>query len=214
MHILVQLCFHYIQLANVTPIHKKGRKEDPGNYGPVSLTPAPGKVMEQITLSTITWHLLAWIRNNMASRTREVILPLYSALYSNCGLISAECRGRITSLVLLATLLLIQARMPLAFLATWAHCWLMFSSSRSSRNDERIKCTLNKFAEDTKLSGAVDTPEGWDVIQEALDKLKKWASKNLMRVNKTKCKVLHNDLPEDFAAALNNYNSKTEENLD
>ncbi|KAK4823935.1 hypothetical protein QYF61_008321 [Mycteria americana] len=32
----------------------------------------------------------------------------------------------ITSLLLLATLLLIQARMPLAFLATWAHCWLIF----------------------------------------------------------------------------------------
>ncbi|RMC10080.1 hypothetical protein DUI87_12878 [Hirundo rustica rustica] len=32
-----------------------------------------------------------------------------------------------TSLLLLATPFLIQARMPLAFLATWAHCWLMFS---------------------------------------------------------------------------------------
>jgi len=32
----------------------------------------------------------------------------------------------ITSLLLLATLFLIQARIPLALLATWAHCWLMF----------------------------------------------------------------------------------------
>ncbi|RMC18375.1 hypothetical protein DUI87_04261 [Hirundo rustica rustica] len=31
-----------------------------------------------------------------------------------------------TSLLLLATPFLIQARMPLALLATWAHCWLMF----------------------------------------------------------------------------------------
>ncbi|RMB92388.1 hypothetical protein DUI87_22232 [Hirundo rustica rustica] len=30
-----------------------------------------------------------------------------------------------TSLLLLATPFLIQARMPLALLATWAHCWLM-----------------------------------------------------------------------------------------
>ena len=36
-------------------------------------------------------------------------------------------RGMITALLLLATLVLTQARMPLAFLATWAHCWLMFS---------------------------------------------------------------------------------------
>ena len=53
-----------------------------------------------------------------------------------CGLTSAEYRGIITSLFLLATLFLIQARMPLAFLATWAHCWLMFSlEKRRLRGD-------------------------------------------------------------------------------
>ncbi|GAB0175842.1 mitochondrial enolase superfamily member 1 [Grus japonensis] len=45
------------RLANVMPIHKKGRKEDPGNYRPVSLTLVLGKVMEQIILSAIMWHV-------------------------------------------------------------------------------------------------------------------------------------------------------------
>jgi len=40
--------------ANVTPIFKKGKKEDPGNYGPVSLTSIQGKVLEQLILDVVT----------------------------------------------------------------------------------------------------------------------------------------------------------------
>jgi len=35
----------------------KGHKEDPGSYRPVSLTSLSGKVMEQIILSAIIWHV-------------------------------------------------------------------------------------------------------------------------------------------------------------
>ena len=45
------------RLASVTPIYKKGCREDPGNFRPVSLTLVLGKVMEQIGLREITWHV-------------------------------------------------------------------------------------------------------------------------------------------------------------
>ncbi|KFU92086.1 hypothetical protein M959_00552, partial [Chaetura pelagica] len=43
--------------ANVTPVYKKGKKEDPGNYRLVSLTSIPGKVMEQLVLGTISRYV-------------------------------------------------------------------------------------------------------------------------------------------------------------
>ncbi|GAB0176007.1 mitochondrial enolase superfamily member 1 [Grus japonensis] len=43
--------------ANVTPVFKKGKKEDAGNYRPVSLTSIPGKVMEQLILGVINKHV-------------------------------------------------------------------------------------------------------------------------------------------------------------
>ena len=45
------------KLAKVVPIFKKVKKEDPGNYRPVSHISVPGKIMEKIMLGVIEKHL-------------------------------------------------------------------------------------------------------------------------------------------------------------
>ncbi|PKU38768.1 rna-directed dna polymerase from mobile element jockey- hypothetical protein [Limosa lapponica baueri] len=43
--------------ANITPVYKKGKKEDPGNYRPISRLSVPGKIMEQLVLDVIAKHI-------------------------------------------------------------------------------------------------------------------------------------------------------------
>ncbi|XP_071424998.1 protein FAM3B [Pithys albifrons albifrons] len=49
-------------------------------------------------------------------------------------------------------------------------CWNVFINDTGSG----IEGTLSDFADDTKLSGVVDSPEGWDGIQRDPDKLRKF----------------------------------------
>ncbi|KAK4816372.1 LOW QUALITY PROTEIN: hypothetical protein QYF61_016276 [Mycteria americana] len=46
-----------VKRANVNPVIKKGKKEDPGNCRPVSFTSVHGKVGQQLILETVSRHM-------------------------------------------------------------------------------------------------------------------------------------------------------------
>ncbi|PKU46706.1 pol- hypothetical protein [Limosa lapponica baueri] len=57
--------------------------------------------------------------------------------------------------------------------------------------DEGIECTFSRFADDTKLGELAESPQGCAAIQQELDRLESQAERNLMKFNKSKCRVLH-----------------------
>ena len=56
--------------------------------------------------------------------------------------------------------------------------------------DSGIEHILMNFADNTELSGAVNTLEGRDAIQGDLDRLERWVPTNLIKFSKAKCKTV------------------------
>ena len=63
--------------ANITPVHKKGPKEEPSNYRPISLTSIPCKILEHIvlhylneTLDTVLYNRQHGFRSGLGCETQ------------------------------------------------------------------------------------------------------------------------------------------------
>lgn len=221
--------------ANVTAIFKKGSKQDPGNYRPVSLTVQICKIFESIIRDAIVTFLKSnnLIRDSQHgfSKNRSCLTNLLTFLdkiscYVDKGVpvdvIYLDFKKAFDKVPHHRLLQKLQAHGVGGPIATWIKNWLLNRQQRVVINgvnsdwsevvsgvpqgsvlgpllfvvyindlESGLINEVLKFADDSKLFGAVSSPEDVDKIRQDLLKLSNWSDEWLMVFNEAKCKVMH-----------------------
>jgi hypothetical protein len=223
------------RIANVTPIYKKGSRQEPGNYRPISLTSQIGKLLESIIRDEIVIHLrerkLIGDTQHGFTQKRSCLTNLLEFMeiitqYVDDGhpvdVIYLDFQKAFDKVPHARLIKKVKAHGINGKILTWIEAWLsgrlqrvVLNGSKSDWTevmsgvpqgsvlgpllfvifindiDDNIVNEILKFADDTKLLGAVSTKEEVDELRKDLHKLFCWSQEWQMLFNVAKCGVVH-----------------------